>query len=203
MEISIEEIQKKFENLPEDLKWAIMASNIDDKIIDIGQSHELNVAQMGQLSLEAHMVIFGLIHPDKFEESLKGSLRLSDEKIKAITADVNNKILRNIREKFMSLYEKKEGTQTEENKIEIKKIIPPDIKPKISENNDILKKAGIEIMPEELGAGKVQSIPASKLTEPTKMAKTTTEYTLNNISKSSGDTTEKNKVVDPYRMPIE
>ena len=80
MEITLEEIQKKFESLPEDLKWAIMAANVDDNIIEISQTNGLNVEQMGQLSLETHMVMFGFTPLDKFEESIRNSLKLGDEK---------------------------------------------------------------------------------------------------------------------------
>ena len=94
MEITLEEIQKKFEGLPEDLKWAIIAANVDDKVIDIGQANGLNVEQMGQLSLETHMVMFGFTHPNKFAESVKASLGLPEEKIKVIVNAVNEKILK-------------------------------------------------------------------------------------------------------------
>jgi hypothetical protein len=36
MQITLEEIQKKFEGLPEDLKWAIMAAQVDDHINKCG-----------------------------------------------------------------------------------------------------------------------------------------------------------------------
>lgn len=129
MEISLEEIQKKFESLPEDLKWAIMAANVDDNIIEIGQKENLTVEQMGQLSLETHMVMFGFTHPDKFEESVKNSLKLPEEKTHAIVNDVNEKILKEIREKLMNPSKNEE----EEEK-----------------DTEILKSAGIEIIPEKL-----------------------------------------------------
>src|SRR3990167_3564163 len=112
MEITLEEIQKKFESLPEDLKWAVMAANVDENIIDIGQAQGLNVEQMGQLSLETHMVMFGFTHPDKFEESVKNRLNLPDEKIRAIVNVVNEKILKKIREKAIGS-SSKEPTKTE------------------------------------------------------------------------------------------
>ena len=84
MEITIEEIQKMFEKLPEDLKWAIMAAKVDEKIMEIGKEQGLNIEQMGQLSLETHMVMFGVTHPDKFQESIQASMRLPEFKTKNI-----------------------------------------------------------------------------------------------------------------------
>lgn len=127
MEITLEEIQQKFDSLPEDLKWAIMAANVDDNIIDIGQANGLNVNQMGQLSLETHMVMFGFTHPDKFEESIKNSLGLPEEGTRIIANAVNEKILKNIREKIMNMTERA----------------------KEEEDTEVLKSAGIEIIPKE------------------------------------------------------
>src|SRR5438105_1495225 len=100
MEITLEEIQKKFESLPEDIKWAIMAANVDDNIIDIGKAENLNVEQMGQLSLETHMVMLGFTHPDKFEASVRESMQLPDEKTRRIADVINEKILKEIRTKM-------------------------------------------------------------------------------------------------------
>lgn len=114
-EISIEEIQKKFEGLPEDLKWAIMGAKVDDNIIDIGNAEKLNVEQMGQLSLETHMVMFGFTPPGKFEESVKKSLGLPDEKTRAIVDAVNEKILKEIRKKMVEQTSAEPAKKTEEN----------------------------------------------------------------------------------------
>ncbi|MEI7765130.1 MAG: hypothetical protein WCI93_00925 [bacterium] len=174
--VTLEEIQKKFDGLPEDLKWAIMAANVDDKIIDIGQKHGLLVPQMEQLSLETHAVMFGYTHPDKFEESLKGSMQLPELKIKELVEDINENILQSIRDKFMSLYDKPRETfkitkPAEPNVVGIETHISSpnviNIKPIKNEElritNDKSSKdiptlssnTTIEIMPEEL-VGKVQ-----------------------------------------------
>ena len=198
LEITIDEIQKKFESLPEDLKWAIMGAKVDENITAIGQESGLNVEQMGQLSLETHMVMFGFTHPDNFEESLKASLQLPDEKIKMIVNMVNEKILKKIREKLINLSEGK--NDADENADE-------DLDETEEANNEnVLKSAGIEIMKEELGNGNgnmngsvenkktINSILDKKLTGSFQMPPTKTEYTLNNMSKQ-----EPEKKIDPYR----
>jgi len=197
-EVTLEEIQKKFESLPEDLKWAIMAANVDEKITQIGQENGLNVVQMGQLSLETHMVMFGFTHPDKFEASVKGSLQLPDDKNKKIVNEINEKILKDIRENLMSLYKNQEEKKDDE----------------------ILNSAGIEINKEEniktsdrltTGKGKaddrekmisevenpetiakeiqnekiMRSISTQKLSGSFQIPNTKTEYSLNNMSKNS------------------
>ncbi len=158
--VTLEEIQKKFESLPEDLKWAIMAANVDDKIIEIGQKHGLLVEKMEQLSLETHAVMFGYTHPDKFEESVKASLGLPELKVKEIVEDVNEKILKDIRDKYMSLYDKPRETfkitepaEPNPNVIPVETHTSSPNVINIKESPVLSKSTDIEVMPEELGAG--------------------------------------------------
>ncbi len=187
MEISIEEIQKKFESLPEDLKWAIMAADVDNKIMEIGKLNSLTVEQMGQLSLETHMVMFGFVHPDKFEESIQGSLKLEPAKTRVLVNAVNEKVLKDIRENIMSLHKdikesKEEAPKTEDNSHE-----------------EIFKSAGIEVLPKKEEAPKTISFANQKLTNTFQMPKTTSEYSLNNISKQNEVPKQTAPKIDPYR----
>ncbi len=172
MEITIEEIQKKFEELPEDLRWAIMAANVDDKIIDIGKKNNLTVEQMGQLSLETHMVMFGFVHPDKFEESLKGSMKLAPETIRGLVKDINENILKNIRQNLIDLHNQTKEKEAEE------------------DDHEILKKAGIEIINNEKTSPvtPVPSISIQRLSGSVQSRIINTDHTLNNISKPAGET---------------
>ena len=198
IEVTLEEIQKKFESLPEDLRWAIMAANVDEKITQIGKDNNLTVEQMGQLSLETHMVMFGFTHPDKFEASVKASLQLPDEKNKTIVNKINETILKDIREKLMSLYGKQEEKNNDEilNKagIEINKEEPISTSDGLAtgvgkpDNRDemIKKVEDPELIAKEIQNKKImQSISAQKLSGSFQIPNTKTEYSLNNMSKSA------------------
>ncbi|MFA6524477.1 MAG: hypothetical protein WC264_03660 [Candidatus Paceibacterota bacterium] len=205
MEITLEEIQKKFESLPEDLRWAIMAVNVDEKITEIGKENNLTVEQMGQLSLETHMVMFGFVHPDKFEASVKGSLQLPDDKNKKIVNEVNEKILKEIREKLMSLYGKQEEKKDDEilNNAGIEITTPNPLLEKEggqasppygggdgrsgdSRDEMIKKIEDPELIAKEMQNKKImQSISAQKLSGSFQIPNTKTEYSLNNMSKTS------------------
>ncbi|HEU0085544.1 MAG TPA: hypothetical protein VFQ59_01125 [Candidatus Paceibacterota bacterium] len=102
MDITIEDIQKKFDSLPEEIKWAISKADVDENIIEIGKAYSLNVEQQGQLSLLTHMVMMGFIHPEIFEESVEKTLKLPAEKNKQIVTTVNEKILKEIRTLLMA-----------------------------------------------------------------------------------------------------
>ncbi len=195
MEISLEEIQKKFESLPEGLKWAVMAANVDDNIIEIGKTEGLNVEQMGQLSLETHMVMFGFTPSEKFEESIKNSLQLPSEKIHSIAGAVNEKILKKIREKMI------ESSMAEED----------------ANDTQVLKSAGIEIVergetlpvPEKLELNSAEKpeethpILAQRLSGFTQSGLVETHHSLDNITKtntpSQADIKPKIPSIDPYR----
>jgi hypothetical protein len=180
MEITVEEIQKKFESLPENLRWAIMATNVDEKITTIGQASGLNIEQLGQLSLETYMVMLGYTRPEKFEESLKASLNLPDEKNKKIVTDINDKILREIKENLMS----KSGEINNEKKEEI----PQMEESKLQQKEEFLNKAEKTETEEETlkniqNKKIMDSISSQKLFGSFKTPTVKTEYSLNNISK--------------------
>ena len=196
-EVTLEEIQKKFEGLPEDLRWAIMAANVDEKITQIGKDNNLTVEQMGQLSLETHMVMFGFVHPDQFEASVKGSLQLPDDKNKKIVNEINEKILKDIREKLMSLYgkqeEKKEDEILNNAGIEINKEpvnIPDGLatgKGKADDRDKMISEVeNPETIAKEIQNKKImESITTQKLSGAFQMPNTKTEYSLNNMSKTN------------------
>lgn len=201
IEITIEEIQKKFESLPEELKWAIMKSEVDEKITELGKMNNLTVQQMGQLSLETHAVMFGITHPDKFEESVRLSLGFDNDKTKLLINAINEKILKEVREQVLMLHSK---PKTENSTTEILDLKPED--PHTPNPQINLTPATPEIKTED--QNNIDSILSKKLSGAFKMGGATTEYSLNNISKQNelggaNNTKENNaKSVDPYRMPV-
>ena len=209
-EITLEEIQKKFEGLPEDLKWAIMAAKVDDNIIEIGKEHSLNVEMMGQLSLETHMVMFGFTPPDKFEESVKKSLGLPDEKTHAVVDAVNEKILKEIRKKMMG----QSGVEMAETSPHQDSSEPRPEAPASVSNGEkqILDSAGIQIVSEPASdesekkfEGDVHEILAKKLSGPVQAPIVKTEHSPDSIGKPNIPTPASVKpkipdiTVDPYR----
>jgi hypothetical protein len=181
MEITLEEIQKKFESLPEDLKWAIMGANVDDKVIEIGQKNGLNVEQMGQLSLETHMVMFGFVHPDKFEDSIAKSLGLPRDKIKAIVNDVNERILKELRDQILAMYRKPEEKK--------------EVMEEHEEEDRIMKSAGIEI--DRNVPKKPDNVATNKFLESVKIPVVHTDHSLTNITPSRSTPASSSKPTPP------
>lgn len=206
MELSIEEIQKKFDSLPEDLKWAIMAANADQKITEIGKNYELNVAQMGQLSLETHAVMLGFTHPEKFEESVKASLGLPEEKIGLIIRAVNEKILKGIKEKVLALYGKKPEEESDKESAPAK--VEPTAKPEVrqeEEEEKVLKSAGIEIQSKREQKEIKPSLSSQKLGGSFQMPASKQEHSEKNSEKPKENTGQESTEIpkkDPYREEI-
>lgn len=192
MELSLEDIKNKFEKLPEDLKWAIMGANIDEKLMQIGNTHGLNIRQIGQLSLETHAVMLGFMHPDAFEGSIKASLGLPDEKTKFIAMSVNENIIKNVREK---LVEMRGGALPVIE--EISKLPKEKITEEVIEETEDLPIEKVEVTTENKPT--TSGLIANKLVNTVSANTTKTNYSLDNTPKSEPEV----KRVDPYRMPIE
>lgn len=174
MDITIEEIQNKLKNLPEDLRWAIMNANIDEKILSLGKVYGLTIEQMGQLSLETYMVILNYTQPNKFEESLKQSLGLQNDKNRQIATDINNQILRDIKGNLMSLSEKEEIPDS---------IALPGIRKEALEGKT-QKESVKDILNQKIN----ESISSQKLFNTFQSPTKKTEYSLNNLSKDNEKT---------------
>lgn len=225
MDISIEEIQEKFDGLPEDIKWLIMQADMDGKITEIGQRLKLTVPQMAQLSLETNMMMMGFTHPNKFESSLIASMGLPEEKVKEIVNEVNEKILKGIREKLMTLY-------TKEGSGEAVSRMPLDTGEELESREEILKTIENENPSNKIdyiGTSSVPNMPPTQNTTPPltqnpprkteeemrsilneklsgnfQMPKTTTIHSLNNLTKNSAvETTTSSSKKDPYRESVD
>jgi len=215
MDITIEEIQKKFDSLPEDMKWVIMQTDVDGKVTEMGKSFGLTVSQMGQLSLEINMVMLGFTHPDTFERALKENMNMPEDKAKDLAKEINEKIFKEIRDSLMTLYVKDENkipvsdkintnTSTEEeieSREEILKTIEgsvsmPTIKKEIS-TTPVMPTAvsnPAQNVPRKTEA-EMRSMLAQKLSGSFQMPKVTTTHSARN---SEGSVKK-----DLYREPVE
>jgi hypothetical protein len=196
MELSIEDIQNKFEKLPEDLKWAIMGAKIDEKLMQIGQAHGLNIRQIGQLSLETHAVMLGFVHPDAFGSSVQASLGLPEDKVKLITQNVNEQIIKGVRERLVEL--RGGAVPVVENPPKLPKQEIEEI-PETNTNTETAQEEKLEEKVEQEDKKIANGVIANKLVNTVSSNTVKTDYSLESISKKDSEV----KKVDPYRMPID
>jgi len=149
-EKTLEEIQNKFNSLPKDLRLNIAIIDVNQKINTIGRENGLSVRQISRLLLKTQSVMFGFVHPDKLEDSIKEIPEIPLQSVKGIERDVNEQILKDIKYQLIELIEKEKAI--EEHK----------------KDTEILKSAGIEIhnhtpLIEIEGAKELKEISAPKI----------------------------------------
>ncbi|MDO8560890.1 MAG: hypothetical protein Q7R91_01605 [bacterium] len=102
--INEEEILKRYESLPQDLKDAMMGISTADAISEIGRKTNLNIEKMGALAEEVGLIILGFIPSANFISDIKTVLDIDAEKAAEIANEVNQHIFLPIRESLKRLH---------------------------------------------------------------------------------------------------
>ncbi len=93
-----EEVKKRFESLPADIKEFVYGTDMTNILHSIGAKHQLHIDQIGELEGEAADVMTGFSQPEEFISNLKESLNIDDAKAQAIAKDINDQLFSKIRE---------------------------------------------------------------------------------------------------------
>ncbi len=208
-------IKERFDSLPESIKQAILSSDYENTIIEIGKKYQMTVEQMGILEQETTLVMMGLTKTKEFEGELTAEMHLDKEKISQITKDINDQVFLRVRDllKLMNIEPGEEPTLNDDTP---KKLVVESEKPAfqptvnsqslpetiVAGEQKIMESSGIEIVPE--GAAPTKNIAESKLTDTFTIPKKETEYSLPNLS---GDAKKDAASVsikkdDPYHEPL-
>ena len=92
-------LDDRFVSLPKEVQMAINESNYQPTLYSIAEKYKLNIEQMGILEEVTTKVMLNIIHPDKYEEELLSKLTtLNREDVINLEKDVNENILKTIRE---------------------------------------------------------------------------------------------------------
>lgn len=87
-----QEIQRKMDALPPDVRNFIYSADMGNIIRSIGAKHQLHVDQIGALESEAAAVMIGLSDAKNFTNEVADTLRVSQEQAVAIVSDVNSQL---------------------------------------------------------------------------------------------------------------
>lgn len=104
-----EEIQKKFDALPSDIKTLVYGANMLSLIQNLGQKYQLHVDQLGTLEAETADVMSGFSDPKDFVSNIKESLKIDDTKATGIAKDINEQLFVKIRESMKKVYEQQKA----------------------------------------------------------------------------------------------
>jgi len=202
MQYSLEQLNKKFDLLPEDIQSAISSSDVDQKIQNIGRQHNLHIDKMGELSDETGLVMLGFTHPSNFIKNIKGRVGVDENMAREITKEINEQIFKPIKNSLMKVHET-ENTITDDKQSETDEQIPS--------KEEVLEE--IERQPTnynqttQIAASSDQGIKSiskdiieSKLSKPFKIPKEETEH---KAGETPSTTSGGYKDIDPYREPAE
>lgn len=181
-------IDERFANLPKDVQDAIASSPYQNALLEIGKKNNLNMDKMGILDNITTKMMLGVVHPEEYSLKISSALGISKENGDMIATDVNEKILKNIRNSLIAHTEKVQKEEQPEPIVPLppykkpeapkevlketgpiitpvsdyKDIVipmPPQMLPVAENNNGVFQNAGIEI------ENKVEQEPAKSMTE--------------------------------------
>lgn len=109
MNYSEQILKARFEQLPKDVKKAIMATPWEEKLNQISNKHSLHIDQAGHLGEETVLVMFGIEHTDSLIPNIVKHVEVSEEKAEAIAEDLNREIFLKVRESLKKIFEEKKS----------------------------------------------------------------------------------------------
>src|SRR3989344_3926478 len=96
------------------------------------------IEQLGDLELETELVLCGLTNPENYLKELQGQMKITKEQAQKLVNEMNEKVFKKIKNKMIEDTERKPAPQKQA--------------PKQETNNQELKKAGVEIVPDATSA---------------------------------------------------
>lgn len=93
-----QQIQQRLAELPADVRAAITAADLEDKIRAIGAQNSLHIDQIGELGDETLLAMLGFSPLESFAKRLTTALNLAPEVGEKLAADVGVEIFTPIRE---------------------------------------------------------------------------------------------------------
>ncbi|MDE2213096.1 MAG: hypothetical protein KGJ34_00995 [Patescibacteria group bacterium] len=93
-----EEIAKKFDALPAEIKSLIYSAEMLNTVERIGEKYKLHVDQLGLLESQTADVMIGFSKPENFVSNLSRSVQIEVGVATAIAAEINDQLFLKIRE---------------------------------------------------------------------------------------------------------
>ena len=104
MDYTPEQLEEKFDMLPENVRKTLNSVDVEKHILSIGRSHKLHVDILDELADETGLVMLGLTHPRNYVEHLRERLGISNDEAVSLARDVNAQIFSPIREALKKVH---------------------------------------------------------------------------------------------------
>lgn len=95
---SNQQIETRYQKLPDALKDAMFSADVSEIVLQIGKKYGLAIDKIGFLADEIGYIIVGLAHPNEFSQNLARALGTNENKTREIAAEVNHQIFFPLRE---------------------------------------------------------------------------------------------------------
>ncbi|TSC68476.1 MAG: hypothetical protein G01um101456_631 [Parcubacteria group bacterium Gr01-1014_56] len=102
---SKEDMQKRLDSLPSEIKNLLYSSEVDVIVQQIGAKNKLHLDQTGFLLAEINEVMTGFTESKDFPNSLVTTLQIDQQKAEAIAKDVDDMLFTKIRDAMKKVYE--------------------------------------------------------------------------------------------------
>ncbi|MDE2037601.1 MAG: hypothetical protein KGI69_00020 [Patescibacteria group bacterium] len=95
-----EQIKKRFDSLPEEVKKVVDSPETTQKIAAVGQKHGLLLDQVADLVDETGLVILGLEKSSDYTNNISDVLGIDQQKARSIATDINTEVFDGIKAKL-------------------------------------------------------------------------------------------------------
>lgn len=94
---SQDEIESRYQKLPEELQAAMYDFDVADKTFQIGKKHGLSTDKIGAMAEILGYVVLGFIGPREFVKALSEDIGMDMEKAKALASEINSALFTPLR----------------------------------------------------------------------------------------------------------
>ena len=99
-------IEEQMNRIPAEVREAILASDWERTIFNIGREHKMHIDDIDTLSVETILTMIGLEHPKDYPDNLQKRIGLKDDELMTIVDQVNERLFSKIRDALKMHYEK-------------------------------------------------------------------------------------------------
>lgn len=114
MAYTTEQLDKKFKELPEDLKNIMVSVETAKIMTEIGKEFGLHIDQTGKMADQTGLVLLGLMMPTEFVSALSSELGIERLRANQLANKINEKVFYKVRESLKTIREKNKGPKANE-----------------------------------------------------------------------------------------
>lgn len=102
---SAREVEKRYKNLPIEVKELLYSSEMSFVMQQVGQKHRLHLDQIDKLNTETGQVMLGFVDANEFVSNLEDMLGVDKQRAEAIAKDVSDMLFSKIRDAMKQTFE--------------------------------------------------------------------------------------------------